>query len=438
MGTRALSRLGLDDTLLARLRSRSLQTVRDVLLLSPLELTETLDIAPAAAAALLRTSSRSVLGAPVTALELHRQACQQRMHQPSGLQVLDAALRGGVPCGSLTELVGPAGVGKSQLCLMLAASMLLDPALPVSSQVLYIDTERKFSAGRLVEVAAARAGDVASHHDLNPGGFDPAGLAARVLVASPASVVELLSMLQGLEAAVIERGVRLVVVDSIAALARADFAAAQLPQRQQALGQAAAALKHLAETFRIPVVVTSGGQGGGLVAALGALWAHAVNTRLVLESVGAARYVKVAKSAAAPDAAVAFRVTARGLEADAEAPALQQAGAGVVGQAIRHSMDYEPSEAMATAGDILATAASIEDKLRSKLDATDVTVLDTSGGCGAAFEVVVVSPMFEGKALLQRHRMVNTVLAEELKTVHALAIKKCLTPAQQAALQPAQ
>ena len=37
----------------------------------------------------------------------------------------------------------------------------------------------------------------------------------------------------------------------------------------------------------------SGGQGGGLVAALGALWAHAVNTRVVLESVGAARYVRV-------------------------------------------------------------------------------------------------------------------------------------------------
>lgn len=34
----------------------------------------------------------------------------------------------------------------------------------------------------------------------------------------------------------IERGVRLVVVDSIAALARADYAATQLPERQQALG----------------------------------------------------------------------------------------------------------------------------------------------------------------------------------------------------------
>ena len=50
-------------------------------------------------------------------------------------QALDAVLRGGVPCGSVTELVGPAGIGKSQLCLMLAASALLDPGLPPSSHV---------------------------------------------------------------------------------------------------------------------------------------------------------------------------------------------------------------------------------------------------------------------------------------------------------------
>lgn len=51
---------------------------------------------------------------------------------------------------------------------------------------------------------------------------------------------------------------------------------------------------------------------------------------------------QVAKSPAAPSAAVAFRVTARGLEADAAAPQLQQAAGSVVGQAIAHGMDYEP------------------------------------------------------------------------------------------------
>jgi stress-induced morphogen len=39
------------------------------------------------------------------------------------------------------------------------------------------------------------------------------------------------------------------------------------------------------------------------------------------------------------------------------------------------------------------------------------------------FSVVVVSPVFAGKSRLERHRMVNEVLAEELSgKVHALAI----------------
>ncbi len=55
----------------------------------------------------------------------------------------------------------------------------------------------------------------------------------------------------------------------------------------------------------------------------------------------------MAKSAAAPEAAVAFRVTARGLEADAAAPQLQPAGGRVVGQGIAHDLDYEPGAAWA-------------------------------------------------------------------------------------------
>jgi BolA protein len=35
---------------------------------------------------------------------------------------------------------------------------------------------------------------------------------------------------------------------------------------------------------------------------------------------------------------------------------------------------------------------------------------------------MVVSEAFAGKSRLERHRMVNAALAEELKTVHALAI----------------
>ncbi|KAF7408019.1 hypothetical protein HZH66_002556 [Vespula vulgaris] len=56
-------------------------------------------------------------------------------------------------------------------------------------------------------------------------------------------------------------------------------------------------------------------------------------------------------------------------------------------------------------------------------------VTDLSDGCGAKFSVVVISDIFEGKPLLQRHRLVNSALEEELKTIHAFS-QKTLTSEQ--------
>jgi BolA protein len=40
------------------------------------------------------------------------------------------------------------------------------------------------------------------------------------------------------------------------------------------------------------------------------------------------------------------------------------------------------------------------------------------------FRVYIISPAFEGKSRIERHRMINTLLAPELAgSVHALAIK---------------
>lgn len=56
-------------------------------------------------------------------------------------------------------------------------------------------------------------------------------------------------------------------------------------------------------------------------------------------------------------------------------------------------------------------------------------VVDESDGCGGKFNVIIVSPDFEGKSILQRHRLVNTAIADELKTIHAFS-QKTFTPEQ--------
>ena len=71
----------------------------------------------------------------------------------------------------------------------------------------------------------------------------------------------------------------------------------------------------------------------------------------------------------------------------------------------------------------------LKEKLTKELSAEHCEVVDESDGCGGKFQALVVSAQFEGKPLLARHRLVQSVLSEELKTIHAFS-QKTLTPAQ--------
>ncbi|KAE8663624.1 Protein BOLA2 [Hibiscus syriacus] len=74
------------------------------------------------------------------------------------------------------------------------------------------------------------------------------------------------------------------------------------------------------------------------------------------------------------------------------------------------------------------TKEQVESSLTSKLKPSHLEVIDTSGGCGASFAIEIVSEQFQGKRLLERHRIVNAALEDEMKQIHALSIKKALTP----------
>ena len=45
------------------------------------------------------------------------------------------------------------------------------------------------------------------------------------------------------------------------------------------------------------------------------------------------------------------------------------------------------------------------------------------------FQAVIVSPQFEKKTTLARHRLVNSTLKEEIAAIHAWT-PKCFTPAE--------
>lgn len=73
-----------------------------------------------------------------------------------------------------------------------------------------------------------------------------------------------------------------------------------------------------------------------------------------------------------------------------------------------------------------------EKRLKSELHAEHVEVEDSSGGCGQAFAVVVVSDLFEGKNRLARHRLVNGAVKDLITAVHSFT-QKNYSPAEWAA-----
>lgn len=68
-------------------------------------------------------------------------------------------------------------------------------------------------------------------------------------------------------------------------------------------------------------------------------------------------------------------------------------------------------------------------KNSSALNASHVDIQDISGGCGQSFAAMIVSDAFQGKSALQRHRLVNGILKEEIKAIHAWT-PRCLTSEQ--------
>ena len=72
----------------------------------------------------------------------------------------------------------------------------------------------------------------------------------------------------------------------------------------------------------------------------------------------------------------------------------------------------------------MVSPSELEAAIHSKLgDIETLFVSDVSGGCGQAYDVVIVSDQFEGKSTLQRHRLVNDRLKPEIASMHAFSQK---------------
>ncbi|CAN6331243.1 unnamed protein product [Urochloa humidicola] len=336
MANMPISEMRLPPHLAHLLAARRLDTAKDVLKLPEVELMSVLDAGLPTTRAAVAHVSEAACPPCQTALAL----LEERVRLGGGgrlattLGGLDEALGGGIPMGKLTEVVGPSGIGKTQFCLKLA----LLAALPeyyggLDGRVVYIDTESKFSSRRMIEIGQKSFPQIFRQEGLAQ------KMAGRILVMRPTSLADFTKSLEQMKVTLLQHDVKLLIVDSMAALMSLENEKAIVGFRQHPLRWALSFIKSIAEFSRIPVVVTnqvrsqSNDDGyhfsfevdrkdgnncaerfdSHLTAALGIQWAHAVTIRLVFESHSGHRFIKVAKSPMSPAVAFPFVVEPSGI-----------------------------------------------------------------------------------------------------------------------------
>ncbi|XP_044780751.2 DNA repair protein RAD51 homolog 2 isoform X4 [Bubalus bubalis] len=257
MGSKKLRRVGLSQELCDRLNRHQILTCQDFLCLSPLELMKMTGLSYQGVHELLCLVSRACAPQMQTAYEIKTQRCAAHSSAflSTTLSALDEALHGGVACGSLTEITGPPGCGKTQFCIMMSILATLPTNMGgLEGSVVYIDTESAFSAERLVEIAESRF----------PRYFDTEEklllTSSKVHLYRELSCDEVLQRIESLEEEIISKGVKLVIIDSVASVVRKEFDTqlqGNVRERNKFLAREAASLKYLAEEFSIPKSASS-------------------------------------------------------------------------------------------------------------------------------------------------------------------------------------
>jgi DNA repair protein RadA len=159
---------------------------------------------------------------------------------------LDELLGGGVETQAITEFAGEFGTGKTQIAHQLA----VDVQLPVDQggllgEVVYIDTESTFRPERIVSMAKAV-------------GLDPGEALAHIHVARAFNSSHQMLLVGKAQELAREKPIKLLVVDSLTAHFRSEYAGrGELAPRQQLLNKHLHELLRFGDTYNSAIVVTN-------------------------------------------------------------------------------------------------------------------------------------------------------------------------------------
>mgnify|MGYP000636769504 CR=1 FL=1 len=236
---------GVGPSIAKRLRSAGVRDLRDLAVTPPVELSERVRGLSRETLEKLASRARVHLGLrALTAKELFEKEKKTSL-LTTGCSTLDELFMGGLEPG-ITELVGPYGSGKTQICLQLCITVQLpEEKGGLSGKAFYIDTEGTFSAARVAEIAERFGMNVEK-------ALESIYVQRAFTSSHQMEAVNLAGKF------VEENGVKLLVVDSLTAHFRSEFAGREyLAERQFLLNRHIHQLLRLVNKYNLVVVVTN-------------------------------------------------------------------------------------------------------------------------------------------------------------------------------------
>ncbi|KAL9981916.1 hypothetical protein ACROYT_G010680 [Oculina patagonica] len=278
---------GSKPNLINALRGHGINTVADFICCDVDKLARTISVPVEDLSSVQKTIIAQSSAFTMSASDFYDEMMSKFTIMSTGCDNLDELLDGGLYTGELTEIVGAAGVGKSQICMSIA----MFTAMETERNVLYIDTGGSLSATRIKDMLQGqnRSLDDQKLYDI----------LSRITVIQAFdifSVVEALeSVRQRIRTQVDDdddnesmRRLRMIIVDSVAGVISPILGGQQI-HGHSLMVNLSRILKSLAVDHSVAVVITNNvvtDSSKSLFAtkpALGPTWAHIPNTRLFIQ-----------------------------------------------------------------------------------------------------------------------------------------------------------
>jgi len=238
---------GIGPAAVEKLEAAGIFDIMGIAVLGPKELSEMAGLGEAVARKVIQAARKLMDLGFQDGLEFAEKR-EEVLHITTGSKELDNLLGGrGVETKAITEAFGSFGSGKTQLGLSLAVNC----QLPIEKggaegKAVYIDTEGTFRPERIRQIAEAK-------------GANPESVLKNILVARAFNSDHQILLIDKV-GELIKNGepIRIVIVDSLTAHFRAEFAGrGMLADRQQKLNKYLHNLMKIAEQFNLAIYVTN-------------------------------------------------------------------------------------------------------------------------------------------------------------------------------------